>query len=467
MMIAGFSDGAGRRPAYIICFVIYLAANLGLALQDNYAALMVLRCLQSGGSSGTVALAQGVVGDLVTSAERGSYIAFASAPTVLGPLLSPIIGGALSESLGYHSVFWFLFIFAGITFILILLFMPETCRKVVGDGSVPPRGLSMSITDRIRFRNRARCGIPIDEEKQNALHKNYKMQIPNPLSTLVVFTDLESTLILIAAGLSVACFYAISTGAATAFAATYGFSDILISLMFIPIGVGGIISAFTSGKMVDWNYRRHARKNNFPLTRNRQQDLTDFPIERARLEIALPLFFLGAVAVLGYGWVMDHKVSLAGPVVLLFVMGYGLTAAFQVLNILMIDIYPGRPATVTAANNIARCELGAAATAAIVPMAKAMGNGWAYTVLALLFMGSSPCLFACARWGMRWRRERKEKLDGKKEKKERKEMERAEAEAVKHPAGGGSEGGEKDAHVTASSEEVNRQQEAVQGPLKA
>lgn len=42
----------------------------------------------------------------------------------------------------------------------------------------------------------------------------------------------------------------------------------------------------------------------------------------------------------------------------------------------MIDIYPGKPATVTAANNVVRCLLGAAATSAIIPMSEAMGNGW-------------------------------------------------------------------------------------------
>ncbi|OCK72898.1 MFS general substrate transporter, partial [Lepidopterella palustris CBS 459.81] len=49
MMIAGFSDKAGRRPAYIICFTIYMIANLALALQDNHVALLVLRMLQSAG----------------------------------------------------------------------------------------------------------------------------------------------------------------------------------------------------------------------------------------------------------------------------------------------------------------------------------------------------------------------------------------------------------------------------------
>jgi MFS family permease len=49
--IGSISDKNGRRPAFLICFVLYLGANIGLALQKNYAALMVLRCLQASGSS--------------------------------------------------------------------------------------------------------------------------------------------------------------------------------------------------------------------------------------------------------------------------------------------------------------------------------------------------------------------------------------------------------------------------------
>jgi MFS family permease len=65
---------AGRRPAYILAFIIYLGANIGLALQDNYAGLFLLRCLQSTGSSGAIALGYGVVADVSTSSERGTYI---------------------------------------------------------------------------------------------------------------------------------------------------------------------------------------------------------------------------------------------------------------------------------------------------------------------------------------------------------------------------------------------------------
>lgn len=374
---------------------------------------MVLRCLQSGGSSGTIALANGVVGDIVTSSERGSYIAFSSISMILGPTLSPILGGLISQYWDWHGVFWFLLAFAGVFCIPLLLFLPETCRKVVGDASVPPPPLNMNITDKIRFANRAKAGIPVDEAKLAKLRENYTLHLPNPLKTLVVLFDFETAIILLGAGLALADFYAISTGASSAFRRVYGFDDMQVALMFLPIGAGGIVSAFTTGRAIDWNYRRYAKKHGLSVEKNRQQDLSDFPIEKARIEIAMPLLYLGAAAVLGYGWTMDHHVSLAGPIILLFILGYALVAAFQVLNVLMVDIYPGQAATATAANNIVRCELGAAASAAIVPMSQAMGNGWSYTLLALIFVAYSPLLFWTMNSGVKWRQAKKAKAEKK------------------------------------------------------
>ncbi len=46
------ADQGGRRPAYILMFVLVLASNVGLALQNSYPALFVLRMVQSAGASG-------------------------------------------------------------------------------------------------------------------------------------------------------------------------------------------------------------------------------------------------------------------------------------------------------------------------------------------------------------------------------------------------------------------------------
>ena len=51
---------------------------------------MVLRCIQSSGSSGTVALAQAVLDDLTTSEQRGKFLAYLSIGFIMGPALGPV-----------------------------------------------------------------------------------------------------------------------------------------------------------------------------------------------------------------------------------------------------------------------------------------------------------------------------------------------------------------------------------------
>ena len=168
------------------------------------------------------------------------------------------------------------------------------------------------------------------------------------------------------------------------------------------------------------NYKRIARKLGFPLQKNRQADLSNFPIEKARMQICVPQLLFSSTGVVGYGWMMDHHISLAGPIIMLFICGYCLIAGTQALNVVMVDIYPGKPATATAANNVVRCLLGAAASAAIVPMSDAMGNGWAYTIIGLLFAVASIGPVYTMKYGIKWRRSKKEKADRKKKEREAK-----------------------------------------------
>lgn len=202
--------------------------------------------------------------------------------------------------------------------------------------------------------------------------------------------------------------------------------------MFIPIGAGSVLSAFTSGRLVDWNFRRWCLKLNVPIVKNRRQDLTNFPIERARLEIAFPAFFIGGVFLIAYGWILTIKISVAAPVVFLFFTGYALTSCFQILNVLMVDIYPGKPSVATAANNFVRCEIGAVFSAILLPLVDAIGWGGAYTLLAGLFVGFSPMLLLIMAKGPKWRRERKEREDKAKLHRQERRDEKSAARDEKH-----------------------------------
>lgn len=51
-IIGRAADESGRRPVLVVMLGLYVLANIGLALQHSYAALLLLRMLQSAGTSG-------------------------------------------------------------------------------------------------------------------------------------------------------------------------------------------------------------------------------------------------------------------------------------------------------------------------------------------------------------------------------------------------------------------------------
>ncbi|KAK5232340.1 hypothetical protein LTR47_006553 [Exophiala xenobiotica] len=408
--VGDFADAAGRRPAYAICFVVYIVANIGLALQNSYAALFVLRCVQSTGSSATIAMCSAVVSDVATAAERGKYMGFTLAGSLLGPAIGPVIGGILADFLGWRAIFWFLTIMGAAFLLVFAIFFPETARNQVGNGSIPPKGWSMSLMNYLAVR-KARKFQPHDDlstenDAPATAPKRQKFRFPNPLRSMVIILDKENFLLLFYNAFLFAAFYDVTASIPSQFSEIYNFSVLQIGLCYIPMGVGSMCAALTNGQLLDRNFARWCKKLGVKIKKGRNQDLSNFPIEKARLQIAFPAVYSTAILVCLFGWILDINGPLAAILVVLFFMSLSMSISFNVTSTLLIDFYPTSPATATAANNVVRCLLGAGATAAVVPMINAMGRGWTFAFLALFLMATSPMLWFVYFRGMQWRRER-------------------------------------------------------------
>ncbi len=407
--MGNLSDTVGRRPVYVLCFGIYICANIGLALQHNYWVLLILRALQSTGISATVALSNAVAADTVTSAERGTYLGIASLGSIVGPALGPTLGGIISQYWGWQAIFWVLAILSGFIGGAILLFFPETCRKIVGNGSIPPPSWNRSLINVITERRKRRRGISMEEEyaRRNKLSKSRQIRFPNPLTTLRLLFELPTGLILLANGISYGAYYAVTSSVPSQFSAIYGLDDLQIGLTYIPIGLGTILSSFVNGWAVDWNFRRIAASNGgMPSYKGGKQDLTEFPVERARLQIAIPPTIIAAISVAIYGWLLHYEAPLWVSILFLFLIGYFMTASYNVMNVLIVDLNYDTPATATAANNLVRCSIGAASTAAIIPLLNYTGRGMSYTIVAGIWAGLTPLSMFVYLFGLQWRKER-------------------------------------------------------------
>lgn len=85
--------------------LVYLLSNIGLALQREYLALMLLRISQSCGASSAIALGAGVIGDISTPEQRGRRVSYFQLGTLSGPALGPLIGGILGEYVQWPSMY--------------------------------------------------------------------------------------------------------------------------------------------------------------------------------------------------------------------------------------------------------------------------------------------------------------------------------------------------------------------------
>lgn len=404
MFIGSLADVAGRRPAYFICFVIYIAANIGLALAPNYGAILALRCLQSAGSSSTVALCMAVVADVITSAERGQYIGYTSLPIILAPSLGPVIGGVLAQYLGWRSIFWFLTIFAAITLILIMAFMPETCRHIVGDGSKPASAIYSSGYRLIQQVKRTKSKESSDVETQTAVVESKPtFKGFNILGSIMLLMQKETAILLWSSSIVFAGFYSVSAATPTLVKEAYGFNETQVGLMYLPLAGGSIIAAFVLGPFMNHRYKAHCVKRGVAFDKKSQIDMGNFPIERVRLEVGLPLLVLAAATMIGWGWALEKAVHVAVVCVLNLFMSFGLVGFSNTINTLVVELHPGKAGTATAAGNFTRCLVGAGASAAIAPMMNAWGAGFAFTFYAGLYtLCLLPTVYIMHN-GLKWR----------------------------------------------------------------
>jgi hypothetical protein len=129
------------------------------------------------------------------------------------------------------------------------------------------------------------------------------------------------------------------------------------SLCYIPFGVGCMCAALTNGQFLDRNFARWCRKLGAEIRKGFEQDLRNFPVEKARLEVAFPACYIAVPLVLVFGWILDVNGPLPAALIVLFLSSFSMSVAFNVTGTLLVDFYPEAPATATAANNLVRCLL--------------------------------------------------------------------------------------------------------------
>lgn len=158
------------------------------------------------------------------------------------------------------------------------------------------------------------------------------------------------------------------------------------------------------GVLLDWNFRREAKRQGLEVIKNKQKNIAAFDVEKARLAITIPFVAVACTSIIAYGWTMEYDTPLAAPLVVVFFTAHCTTGAFSSLNTLVVDINREQTAIASAASNLTRCLLAAGAVAAANPLINAIGIGWTSTICAFVWVACLPLIWLVHAKGHQWRK---------------------------------------------------------------
>ncbi|KAG0167536.1 hypothetical protein DFQ28_008838 [Apophysomyces sp. BC1034] len=118
-----------RRILFMISMAIFGVASLGSTFLNNIWGIVVLRCIQSVGSSCGQSVGAGVISDCYPVEQRGAAFGKYFFAVFLGPLLGPIVGGfVIMSDYSWRATFLFCVALAVFNIIFVFFSLPETYR---------------------------------------------------------------------------------------------------------------------------------------------------------------------------------------------------------------------------------------------------------------------------------------------------------------------------------------------------
>lgn len=153
-----------------------------------------------------------------------------------------MISGLLLLKWPWPSIFWFLAIASFAALLLMVMFLPETCRAVVGNGSLPSHHpWNKAIFPILRPR------VPDSPPENNQPKRETLAKFSNPFSGLLLLRHRATLVVSVCFGIYYMVHTCLQASLSTIFVEVYGVSGLVAGLVYIPFGVGCMISSFVAG----------------------------------------------------------------------------------------------------------------------------------------------------------------------------------------------------------------------------
>ena len=134
LFYGSLSDRYGRRPVLLSGLCLFLLGSAISALAGDVTTLVLGRLVQAIGAGCSITLVRAIARDAYGPERLVEAIAYLTMFYTLGPMISPIVGGLLIDTIGWRSVFGFALLTGAVITIGAYLAIPET-RKQAEDAN--------------------------------------------------------------------------------------------------------------------------------------------------------------------------------------------------------------------------------------------------------------------------------------------------------------------------------------------
>ena len=100
-------DAFGRRRMMVVALFVSVAGSLIAAASVSIEMLIAARLVQGLGGGGLITLSQALIGQSVAPRERARYQGYLATIAMTASTVGPVVGGLLTQYLGWRSVFLF------------------------------------------------------------------------------------------------------------------------------------------------------------------------------------------------------------------------------------------------------------------------------------------------------------------------------------------------------------------------
>jgi EmrB/QacA subfamily drug resistance transporter len=126
---AALGDRFGRRRVFVSGIALFVAASAACALAPNVPALIVARVIQGVGGALILPLTITLLSMAYPPAERGRAMGMFNAFCGLALICGPLLGGAITQGISWHAIFWINVPLGLIAIPLILRYIEESSTE--------------------------------------------------------------------------------------------------------------------------------------------------------------------------------------------------------------------------------------------------------------------------------------------------------------------------------------------------